>query len=262
MRVLITGAARAIGAATAHELTQRGHQVVATARDVTLLDDVPADQRLALDVTDEASVDAALAAAGELDAVVNNAAINGGGPMESYPIDQLRAVLETNTIGPLRMIQKVVPSWRTRGSGVIVNVSSVQGRVATPLEGPYSASKFALEALSETFHYELGHFGIRVVLIEPGFIAPGMKASPSHPGPDIYAPLWETWNSIDEAVTGPAGRSEPGLVATAIADAIEQPTTPLRVAVGADAEMIFATRRELDDAAFESTMRAALDLTW
>ena len=262
MRVLITGAARAIGAATAAELSARGHEVVATARDVTRLADVDAAARLALDVTDDASVRAALDAAGELDAVVNNAGITGAGPLEAFPLDRVRAVLETNTLGALRLVQHVCPSWRTRGSGVVVNVSSVQGRVATPLEGVYSASKFALEALSETLHYELGHFGIRVVVIEPGYIAPGMKAAARHEGPDAYAELWQQWTGTDAKVTGPGGRPGPELVAVAIADAIEDPATPLRVPVGADAEMILAVRDDLDDATFESTMRQALDLTW
>ena len=117
MRVLITGAARAIGAATADELTRRGHQVVATARDVSLLDQVPAARRLALDVTDEASIDAALAQAGDLDVVVNNAGVTAAGPLEAFPVERVRAVLETNTIGPLRLIQKLVGGWRDEGRG-------------------------------------------------------------------------------------------------------------------------------------------------
>ena len=134
-------------------------------------------QVLPLDVRDDASVAAAVAQAGELDAVVNNAGLTGLGPLEDYPVDDFKRVLDVNTIGPLRLAQAVVPRWRERGSGVLVNISSVQGRIGTPLEGAYAASKHALEALSETLHFELGHFGIRVVIIEPGYIAPGMKHS-------------------------------------------------------------------------------------
>src|SRR3954447_26607543 len=243
MRVLVTGAARAIGRATAVECARRGHDVVATARDTTLLDDLDVAQTLALDVTDPDSIGAALGAAGELDAVVNNAALNGSGPMEDYPLDKLHAVIDTNTYGPLRMIQSVAPAWRERGSGVIVNVSSVQGRVATPLEGAYAASKYALEALSETLHYELAHFGIRVVIVQPGYIAPGMKRGTNHDGPEEYAELWEQWNGTDTKVTGPGGRPGPEIVATAIADAVDDPAPPLRIPVGADAELILATRQ-------------------
>ncbi|MGZ4689930.1 MAG: SDR family oxidoreductase [Acidimicrobiia bacterium] len=262
MRILVTGAGRAIGAATAIECAKRGHEVVATARDVSLLDDLDVAQRLPLDVTDLESVRAALAAAGELDGVVNNAALQGRGPLEDFPLDRLHSVIDTNTYGPMRVAQQLIPSWRDRGSGILVNVSSVQGRVATPLEGAYAASKYALEALSETMHYELAHFGIRVVIIQPGYIAPGMKRGTNHDGPGAYAPLWDQWDGTDAKVTGPDGRPGPEIVAVAIADAIEDPAPPLRVPVGADAELILATRQKLDDATFEATMRRTLDFTW
>jgi NAD(P)-dependent dehydrogenase (short-subunit alcohol dehydrogenase family) len=262
MRVLVTGAARAIGRATAVECTKRGHEVVATARDPRLLDDLDVAETLALDVTDPVSICTALAAAGELDAVVNNAALQGRGPLEDFPLERLQEVLDTNTFGALRLAQAVIPAWRERRSGVLVNVSSIQGRVATPLEGAYAASKYALEALSETLHYELGHFGLRVVIIQPGYIAPGMKAAPAHDGPALYRPLWDAWNGTDTKLTGPSGRPGPELVAAAIADAIEDPATPLRVPVGADAEMVLGARQQLDDTAFEAAMRHALDLTW
>jgi NAD(P)-dependent dehydrogenase (short-subunit alcohol dehydrogenase family) len=262
MRVLITGAARAIGEATATELTARGHHVVATARDVELLETVDASQRLELDVRDEASIRRALAGCGELDAIVNNAGISTKGPLEDYPLQGLHDALDTNAIGPLRLLQPVLPSWRARGSGVIVNVSSVQGRIPTPLEGAYAASKHALEAISETLHYELGHFGIRVVIVEPGYVAPGMKDAGSHPGPDVYGDLWKQWDNVSSTLTGPTGRSDPTIVATAIADALDDPGTPLRVEAGADAETVLAVRRQLDDAAFEATMRETLGLTW
>ena len=147
-------------------------------------------------------------------------------------------MFETNTFGPLRLIQEVLPRWRSRGSGVVVNVSSVQGRVATPLEGPYSASKSALESLSESLHYEIGHFGIRVVIIEPGYIGPGMKAAGDADdlaGDAAYRQLWEQWEGTDDKLTGPDGRPGPEVVAKAIRRAIEDPSTPLRVPVGEDA---------------------------
>jgi NAD(P)-dependent dehydrogenase (short-subunit alcohol dehydrogenase family) len=262
MRILVTGAARAIGRATAIECARRGHEVVATARDDRLLEDLDVAKRLTLDVTDLASVRAAVNAAGELDAVVNNAALSGAGPLEDFPMDRLQLIMDTNTYGALRVVQELVPAWRERGSGVIVNVSSVQGRVATPLEGAYAASKYALEALSETLHYELAHFGIRVVIVEPGYIAPGMKASPRHDGPAEYAELWDQWTGTDAKITGPTGRPGPELVGVAIADAIENPATPLRVPVGADAEMVLGARQHFDDAAFEAAMRKTLDLQW
>jgi NAD(P)-dependent dehydrogenase (short-subunit alcohol dehydrogenase family) len=262
MRVLVTGAARAIGRATVEVLVGRGHDVVATARNPDLLAGLPASQCLALDVADDASVAEAVAAAGELDAVVNNAGVPGTGPLESYPLDAFARVLQVNTLGPLRMAQAVVPAWRERGSGVLVNISSVQGKIGTPLEGAYAASKHALEALSETLHFELGHFGIRVVIVEPGYIAPGMKHDDDHPGPEQYAELYAQWNGTVSTLVGPAGRPAPELVGTAVADALENPDTPLRVEVGQDAAMVLQLRRTLSDAEFEATMREALELRW
>ncbi len=262
MRVLVTGAARAIGRATVEVLVARGHEVVATARNPRLLEGLPAAQLLELDVSDDVSVQAAVKAAGELDALVNNAGLPGSGPLETYPLDSFRRVLEVNTVGPLRMAQAVVPRWRERGSGVLINVSSVQGKVGTPMEGPYAASKHALEALSESLYFELGHFGIRVVIIEPGYIAPGMKHGDEHPGPGAYADLHAQWSGTAATLTGPEGRPGPELVGMAVAGALEDPSTPLRVEVGDDAAMVLHLRRTLSDAAFETTMRDALGLTW
>jgi NAD(P)-dependent dehydrogenase (short-subunit alcohol dehydrogenase family) len=215
-----------------------------------------------LDVTSDDSVARCLEDVGPLDAVVNNAGIGGGGPVEGYPLDRMRRMFETNTLGALRVIQAVLPAWRKRGSGVIVNLSSVNGRVSAPLRAAYSASKFALEALTESLHLEVRHFGIRSVLIEPGAIATGMKESEPHKGPAEYAGLWEQWAGADDRTTGPSGRPGPEVVAAAIARAIEDPATPFRVPVGQDAEMILGARRILDDQAFEDAMRKAVGLTW
>ena len=109
---------------------------------------MPAERRLRLDVTDAASVSESLEQAGELDALVNNAGLTSEGPVESFPLDRLMAMFETNTIGAVRLIQAVLPAWRERGSGVVVNLSSVQGRIGPPLEAAYAATKHALEAIS------------------------------------------------------------------------------------------------------------------
>ncbi|HEX4777668.1 MAG TPA: SDR family oxidoreductase, partial [Acidimicrobiia bacterium] len=165
MRILITGCSTGIGRASAVELTKRGHAVVATARRPETIEELDVDTRLTLDVVDDESVRAAVAAAGDLDVLVNNAGYGIVGPVERLPLDEVRRMIETNVFGAWRMIQAVVPGMRARGSGVVVNVSSLAGRVSSPLNGGYSGSKYALEAMSEALHYEVGHFGIRVVLV-------------------------------------------------------------------------------------------------
>src|SRR5690348_11845919 len=260
LKILITGAARGIGMATAQVLANRGHSVVAT--DISAMSGSEGIRAHVLDVTSDESVARCLEEVGPLDAIVNNAGIvSGGGPVEGYPLDRFRQMFETNTLGALRIIQAVLPAWRKRGSGVIVNVSSVNGRVSSPLRAAYSASKFALEALTESLHLEVRHFGIRSVLIEPGAIATGMKPIEPHQGPADYAGLWEQCAGADTKMTGPS-LPGPEVVALAIARAIEDPATPLRVPVGQDAEMILGLRRSLDDQAFEDAMRKALGVTW
>jgi NAD(P)-dependent dehydrogenase (short-subunit alcohol dehydrogenase family) len=265
LRVLITGAARGIGMATAQVLASRRHWVVATdksATDISALGGLEGIQAHVLDVTRDDSVARCLQEVGPLDAIVNNAAMFGPGPVEGYPLDRFRQTFETNTLGALRLIQAVLPTWRKRGSGVIVNVSSINGRVSSPLRAAYSASKFALEALTESLHLEVGHFGIRSVIIEPGNTATGIKAIETHQGPADYAGLWEQATGADTKMTGPSGSQGPEVVALAIAHAIEDPATPLRVPVGQDAEMILGLRRSLDDQAFQAAMRKALAFTW
>ncbi len=263
MRVLITGAGGGIGRATAGVLAAAGHEVVATARDPKVLDDLDVALRLPLDITDDASVAACAAAAGEIDALVNNAGVLGSGPVEGYPIDAAKATFEANVFGPMRMINAFLPAMRERGSGVIVNVTSVQGRVSSPLEGVYCASKHALEAISGSLLLEVAHFGVRVVVIEPGYVAPGMARKPRHDDdPNPYAELRRQWEGTDDRLLGEAGRPQPEIVGEAIARALADPDTPLRVPVGSDAEMILAARRDLDDATFNDTMRAVLGITW
>lgn len=263
-RALITGCSTGIGRATAVELTRRGHDVVATARRAESLEGLDVAQRLVLDVDDDASVAAAVATAGTVDVLVNNAGYGVHGPVESVPLAEVRALFETNYFGLVRMVQAVVPGMRARGGGVVVNVSSVAGRVAAPFSGFYAGSKFAVEALSEAMHYELGHFGIRVVIIEPGAIETSFGDNNRHVGDDVppYDELSRLWEASSATLSGGAPPPGPELVAGVIADAVEAPAWPLRTPVGADAEMIVATRAALDDAAFEATMRETLGLDW
>jgi NAD(P)-dependent dehydrogenase (short-subunit alcohol dehydrogenase family) len=262
-RALITGCSTGIGRATAVELAKRGYEVVATARRAETLDDLDVAQRLALDVTSDASVAAAVSAAGEIDVLVNNAGIGVDGPVEHVPLDEAQQMFDTNFWGAARMVQALAPGMRARSRGAIVNVTSLAGRAVGPLNGYYSASKWALEALSEAMDAELRHWGIRVIVIEPGYIdTPILGKGTTHgidaPPYDELAQLW------DEAVAKLQGGAIPGpeLVAGAIADALEADEPPLRHPVGADAEMVVTARDSMSYEEFIATMREFLGLDW
>jgi NAD(P)-dependent dehydrogenase (short-subunit alcohol dehydrogenase family) len=262
-RVLITGCSTGIGRATAVELTKRGFEVVATARRPETLDDLDVAQRLALDVDDDASVAACRAACGEVDVLVNNAGFEVSAPVELVPLDEVRRMFETNFFGVLRMMQAFLPSMRERGSGTIVNVSSVAGRAVGPLGALYAASKYAVEGMSEGLHLEVGHFGIRVILIEPGSIETNFDQNVRRYGVDEapYDELARQWETSMDVLRGDEVPG-PELVAAAIADAVESDAPATRIPVGADAEMVIGTRAGMDDATFEATMREVLQFRW
>jgi NAD(P)-dependent dehydrogenase (short-subunit alcohol dehydrogenase family) len=261
MRILVTGAGSGVGRATAALLSVRGHEVIATARDLGALEDLDVSARLRLDVTDAQSVSAVRAELGAVDGLVNNAAIAFDGPIENVPVAEVELMFATNVLGPVRLIQAFVPAMRERGSGVVVNVSSVAGHVAQPLGGYYAATKHAIEAISEALYFELAHFGVRVVIIEPGFIAPGMKEHSTSGGLPVYDELEAQLEKIASATQG-GPRPGPEIVAEAIADAIDSPGGPLRRRVGTDANLTLAARSSLNDDEFEAAMRQIVGLTW
>jgi NAD(P)-dependent dehydrogenase (short-subunit alcohol dehydrogenase family) len=179
--ILITGTSSGIGRATAERFAARGWQVFASMRNpdagaALRARASEAGWRLTtppLDVTSDDSVAAATArilreAGGRLDVLVNNAGYYQFGALEETSPDELRAQLETNVVGVLRVTRAVLPAMRAQRTGTIVTLSSVSGRVALPIGGPYHASKWALEGMIESLRLELIPFGIRVVLIEPG----------------------------------------------------------------------------------------------
>ncbi len=263
MRVLITGCSSGFGRGAAVELTKRGHEVIATARRPEVLEDLDVAQVLALDVDSDQSVAETVAAAGRIDALVNNAGIGMAGPVERLPIDEGKRIFETNFFGALRMIQAVLPQMRERGSGTIVNVSSVAGRVAPPLDGMYSGTKFALEGLTEALKYEVEHFGIKVAIVEPGFFQTTFSDSVRRFGTDTppYDALREAWDAASEKLRG-GERPGPEAVVHTIADVVESDAPAFRHPVGDDAVMVMAARASMDDASFEKAMRETLELDW
>ena len=187
--VLITGSSSGIGAATARHLAHLGWTVYATARRTETLRELEAAgcRALALDVTDEASMQAAVATVeeehGAVGVLVNNAGYSQTGAIETVPLDEVRAQFETNVFGLVRMCQLVLPGMRAQRWGKIVNVSSMGGRLTFPGAGHYHASKYAVEAISDALRFEVRGFGVDVILVEPGFILTGFGEH-ARPGAD------------------------------------------------------------------------------
>lgn len=182
--VWITGASSGLGMHTAQALARHGFQVIAGARSFGEGKAVAGCHSLPLDVTDEKSVDAfverALRIAGTPDVLVNCAGMLILGACESYPLDELRQVMETNFLGQAAMISRVMPLMRKRGRGRIVNFSSINGLLGIPFEGAYTASKHAVEGYSECLALEGKPFGIEVMLVEPGDHQSGSRAYRRH----------------------------------------------------------------------------------
>ena len=181
MKVFITGSSTGIGLAAAEHFTAKGYQVIATARNPESSEGLQSlDKKsssamvLSLDVTDQASVDTTIKRVtdevGAIDVLINNAGIGHGMSVENTSIDKAREIMETNYFGAYRMMKAVIPTMRAKGSGTIINISSQAGRRPFFLQGPYCASKYALNGLSETLAHEVAKFGIRVALVEPGVV--------------------------------------------------------------------------------------------
>jgi NAD(P)-dependent dehydrogenase (short-subunit alcohol dehydrogenase family) len=195
LNVLVTGASSGIGRATALALGERGHRVFAAARRESELEELaranPGIESLPLDLTDGDSLGAAVSRVDELtaeqglDVLVNSAGYALGGPVETLSSEAVQHQFQTNVFGLLDLTRALLPRMRERRSGRIINVSSVVGRVVFPGMGVYSASKFALEALSDALRMELAPFDVRVVLVEPGFVKTDIGAASQRQAEDF-----------------------------------------------------------------------------
>lgn len=247
--VLVTGASSGIGLVTCLELAGAGWDVIGTARSETKaarVRDAAAEQgrtvrTVLLDVDDPASCAAAVkeadALTGGLHALVNNAGFAQSGAAEDVSDEQVRAQLETNVVAPLRLARLVLPGMRERGDGRIVNVSSVAGRVSIPLMGWYSASKHALEAVTDALRMEVDGDGVKVSLVEPGMFATDVWAAAQEggfpePTTDRYAAAYARGTTMG-AHSGKL--PDPVWVARTIRVALSSPVPLARYVVGADA---------------------------
>lgn len=237
--ILITGASSGYGLETARHFLERGWNVIATMRspDQSRL---PASEHLRilpLDVTSEASIAALVEAAGAIDVLVNNAGVGGVGAFEAMPMSLIRQLIETNTIGVMAMTKAVIPKMRERGSGTIVNVTSSVVLGDFPLAAAYTGSKHAVEGFTASLAIELGYFGIRVKLVEPGY-APTTRfgANAIIPVEDLLPGEYATFaGPILEAFANPPMTTRESDVAEAIWSAVHDGHGQLRFPAGPDA---------------------------
>lgn len=263
---IVTGSASGIGYETALILARNGFRTFATVRNVekakTLSEIAKKEQLqlkiLKLDVTDEKSVNDAIknikSDAGRIDVLVNNAGYGLGGALEDISMNELKAQFETNVFGLIRVTQAVLPTMREQKSGIIVNISSIGGKIALPYFSPYISTKFAVEGLSESIAYDLEPFGIKVVLIEPGAIKTNFDSGMVMPAKsrDSGSPYFKNMQQVLGLMNSMLQNgSLPDKVAKVVLEAVTSQSPNLRYTAGDDAAFLVQKRKELSDLEFK-----------
>jgi len=276
---LVTGSNSGIGKATALELASHGYKVYASMRDTSRgssivaaaeeknLDVVP----IQLDVTSTESMNNAVSSVlereSQIDVLVNNAGIGYGAPIEFVDDDLLRATMETNFFGATKMMQLVIPNMRTRGTGAIVNISSIAGRYAHPCQGPYCASKFALEAMTDALAAEVAPFGVRVLAIEPGVVDTSIRdkleqLSQAEPPPPGFPYTHYLERLFGLMATWLEHQTQPEDVARLVYEAVTSDAPKLRYVIGPDAEAQARMLREHSDEVRNALLAADNERFW
>ncbi len=277
--VLITGGTDGLGKATAVLLAQEGYRVFATGRNAERRAQLEAQARqknlairaLEMDVCDDASVDRAVSAvleeAGEIDALINNAGLGYYVVMEEVRMEDLRQQFETNFFGVVRVTKRVLPGMRQRRRGRIVNISSIAGKFALPLFGPYSGSKFALEGMTDALRLELYPFGIEVVLIEPGYIPTGFQGAardhslsyfknPASP----YARVYQSYEQARRSLDRKGVTDTPEDCARVVLRALRDTPPKARYTVTRTAAIASIAKRILSDGMIDRRLRRTFSL--
>ena len=270
--ILITGASSGIGKVTCLHLAERGYRVIGTSRSLerlaALFDE--AEERglklygVELDMNSDESVDSVMPALisqfGSIDALVNNAGFGVWGPVQSLAIEELKTQFEANFFGAVRMIDAVLPGMIERGAGRIVNISSVLGRLGTPFNGAYVASKFALEGISESLRTELVPLGVHVSVVEPGLFETDFEKNQIRAAraddPDMaYAPYVRRYSERDSQFQHMA--ADPIRVARVVEKIIRSRSPGFRYPVGVDARAGMVGARLLPERLFHAILSRA-----
>jgi NAD(P)-dependent dehydrogenase (short-subunit alcohol dehydrogenase family) len=268
---IVTGSSSGIGYETALALARDGFYTFATVRNLKKADKILQIAKkeklniesIELDVDDEKSISVAIekiiSKKQRIDVLVNNAGWGLFGSVEDVSIKDFRAQFETNLFGIISIIQKVAPVMRKQGSGVIVNISSVAGRIGFPGSPAYISSKFALEGLSESLRYELGQFGVKIIIIEPGVIKTNFFSSMKIAQPKPDSPYKEITEKVIMGVKMMAELgTPPSEVATTILNAIKEENPRPRYVVGNDAQMFLEAKKAKTDVEFENYLKKEL----
>jgi NAD(P)-dependent dehydrogenase (short-subunit alcohol dehydrogenase family) len=268
---IVTGSSSGIGYETSLALARNGYYTFAAVRNSKKAEkilQVAKKEKLnleiiELDVDDEKSIiktiEKIFSEKQRIDVLVNNAGWGLFGSVEDVSIMDFRAQFETNFFGIISIIQKIAPIMRKQGSGVIVNISSVAGRIGFPGSSAYISSKFALEGLSESLRYELGQFGIKIIIIEPGVIKTNFFSSMKTAEPKVDSPYREITEKVIAGVKMMAELgTPPSEVATTILNAIKEDNPRPRYVVGNDAQMFLEAKRIKTDVEFENYLKKEL----
>jgi NAD(P)-dependent dehydrogenase (short-subunit alcohol dehydrogenase family) len=267
---IVTGSSGGIGLATSLALARNGYLTYATMRNLAKRDSIQsvADKQhlpiriVQLDVTDENSIKKAvqsiLSEAGRIDLLVNNAGYALTGAFEDIGIDEIEAQYETNVFGVIRVTQAVLPIMRKQGSGRIINISSGAGRIGYPGGSAYVSSKFALEGLSESMAYEIEQFGIKTVLVEPGFVRTNFGeniviAKKTQDPNSPYSQMMQMMSSIRGKMLENA--SDADLVAGVVVEAATAKEPNLRYLAGKDVQQMVAAKKSMSDEEFQKMMK-------
>ena len=269
---IVTGSSSGIGLATSLALARNGYLTYATMRNLAKRDSIQSTaekqhlsiRTVQLDVTDENSVKNAiqsiLSESGRIDLLVNNAGYGLTGALEDIRIDEIRALYETNLFGVIRVTQAVLPTMRKQGSGRIINISSGAGRIGYPGGSAYVSSKFALEGLSESMAYEIEQFGIRTVLVEPGFVRTNFGeniviAKKAQDPNSPYSQMMMQMKSSSYRRRMIENASDADLVASVVVEVATAKEPNLRYLAGEDVQQMVAAKKNLSDEEFQKMIR-------